>query len=659
MITLTRDNEIGIITIDSAPVNALSPDVLTGIEDCYDEALSNDSIKGIVLIGAGRTFVAGADINEFGKIVSGERKEEINFHTLFDKIEQSPKPTTAAIHGSALGGGLELAMACHYRVALPTAQVGQPEVKLGLIPGAAGTQRLPRLAGVSKALTLCVDGNPINAKEAFICDIVDEIVDGNEANLLLYAIAYTRAKLNVAPPRSCDRDEKLKEFDPTIFNKTRATAAKNYRGQTAPLAAIEAIEAATTLPFKEGCDKEAELFKKCLFSEQSKSLIHIFFGEREVAKIPDIPKDIKPKDIKKAAIVGAGTMGGGIAMVYANAGIPVLIKESDEKALERGLENIRKNYQNSVKKGRFTKDEMKGRIALITPSLTYDGFEDVDIVVEAVFENMAIKKQVFADLDKICKPDAILATNTSTLNIDVIAASTSRPESVIGNHFFSPANVMKLLEIVKGKATSKEAIATSMALAKKLKKTGVLAGNCFGFIGNRMFFEYLREVHLLIEEGATPQNIDNALYKFGMAMGPLAVCDLVGLDVNWRVRQERGPNTNPDVSEPVIEDKLYDLGRYGQKTGSGWYKYDENRKPSHDPVVDELIEIVSAELGIKRRNISEDEIIERTQAALINEGNKILDEGIALRPIDIDIIFVYGYGYPSWRGGPMHYSMTL
>jgi 3-hydroxyacyl-CoA dehydrogenase len=658
LVTLTRDGEIGIITVNNPPVNALSPGVPEGIGSAIEQVKNDDSIKGAVMIGAGQTFIAGADIREFGKITSGERKRGIEFLSLLLSIEDCPKPLVAAIHGTAFGGGLEVAMAFHYRVAVPSAQVGQPEVKLGLIPGAAGTQRLPRLAGVAKAVQMCADGNPIGAREACSCGIIDCIVEGD---LLPGAITFLRQKLSEKAPKTRERNDKLGSdaMNAEIFSAARQQAKKTARGMMAPLAAIDAVEAATKLTFEEGCAKEAELFKECLFSDQSKALIHVFFGEREVSKIPDIPKETNKFEIKKAAVVGAGTMGGGIAMNYANAGIPVIVKETTQEALDRGLATVRKNYENSVKKGRFTQEEMDRRMALITPTLGYDGFEEVDIVTEAVFEGMELKKQIFAELDKVCKPGAILASNTSTLNIDEIASATSRPEFVIGHHFFSPANVMRLLEIVRGRGSSKEVIATSMALSKRLKKVGVLVGNCYGFVGNRMLHQYGREAQFLVEEGARPQEVDDALYKFGMAMGPLAVGDLAGLDVGWRIRKEHKHLEKPGVRTPLIADRLCELGRYGQKTGAGWYKYDENRNRIPDPEVEELIEEIAAAAGIKRRAISEEEIIERTQYALINEGAKILEEGIALRAIDIDIIYLNGYGYPAWRGGPMWYADTI
>lgn len=660
LVTLTQDGDIAVITVNNPPVNALSPGVPEGIAEAIAKISADDSIKGAVMIGSGQTFIAGADIKEFGKITSGQRKEGINFLDVIKSIEDCPKPTVAAIHGTAFGGGLEVAMGFHYRVAVASAQVGQPEVKLGIIPGAAGTQRLPRLAGVAKATQMCADGNPVPAKDALAAGIIDSIIADD---LLSGAIAFLKEKIasGEKPPKTRERNEKLGDdtTNAPIFEAARAQAKKTARGMLAPQAAIDAVEAATKLSFDEGVAREKELFQQCLFSDQSKAMIHVFFGEREVAKIPGIGKDTQQIAINKAAVIGAGTMGGGIAMNYANAGIPVIMKETTQEALDRGVATIRKNYQNSVNKGRFPQEVMDKRMALITPQLTYDGFDQADIITEAVFEGMALKKEIFAELDKIAKPGAILASNTSTLSIDEIASATSRPEFVIGHHYFSPANVMRLLEIVRGQATSKEVIATSMALSKRLKKVGVLVGNCYGFVGNRMLHQYGREAQFLVEEGAKPQDVDGALYKFGMAMGPLAVGDLAGLDVGWRIRKEHRHLEKPGVRYAKVADELCERGRYGQKTGAGWYKYDENRKAIPDPEVDALIEEIAAAQGITRRVITEEEIIERTQYALINEGAKILEEGIALRAVDIDIIYLNGYGYPSWRGGPMWYGDTV
>lgn len=656
LVSLTRDGEVGIITINNPPVNALSPGVPEGIAAAMEAIQKDDQLKAAVLIGGGRTFIAGADIREFGKMTSGLRRGGSLLPFLL-AIEDSTKPTIAAIHGTAFGGGLEFAMAFHYRVAAPSAQVGQPEVKLGIIPGAAGTQRLPRLAGVAKAVEMCAIGDPISATEALKHGIVDRIIEGD---LLQGAVAFAREVLasGAQPPKSRERDEKLAGDHTASFAAAREQARKRMRGQTAPLAAIDAVEAATKLKFDEGCKKEGELFQQCLFDNQSKALIHVFFGEREVAKIPGIGKDTATIEIRKAAVVGAGTMGGGIAMNYANAGIPVILREVSQEALDHGLATIAKNYSNSVKKGRFTQEVMDRRMALITPQTTYDGFEDADIVVEAVFEGMDLKKEVFGELDRVCKPGAVLASNTSTLNIDEIASATSRPEMVIGHHFFSPANVMRLLEIVRGKATSNEVIATSMALARRLKKVGVLVGNCRGFVGNRMFHQYMREAQYLVEEGAGIPNVDAALYEFGMAMGPLATGDLAGLDVGWRIRKEY-KDAEHEARGLKVADRLCEMGRYGQKTGAGYYRYDENRRAIPDPEVENLAEQVASENGIARRTIGAEEIVARTIYALINEGAKILEEGYALRAVDIDIIYINGYGFPAWRGGPMWYGDTV
>jgi 3-hydroxyacyl-CoA dehydrogenase len=659
LVQSSKDGEVGILTVNNPPVNALSPGVPEGIVAGLEQFENDDTVKAIVLIGGGRTFIAGADIKEFGKITSkGDRRKGPGFLGVLDRAESYPKPIVAAIHGTALGGGLETAMACHYRVAVPSAQVGQPEVKLGIIPGAAGTQRLPRLAGVAKAVEMCAAGDPIPAAEAFKSGIVDQIIEGD---LLQGALAFARTKVGTPPRRTRDLSGKLGDdsTNAPIFAFARDAARKKARNLMAPQAAIDAVEAATKLPFDEGVKREAELFQECLFSDQSKALIHVFFGDREVAKIPGISKDIAQIPVTKAAVVGAGTMGGGIAMVFANAGIPVLLKETDQAALDRGLATIRKNYANSVKKGRFSQEEMDKRMARISPTLTYDGFGEVDMVAEAVFEGMALKKQIFAELDKVMRPGAILASNTSTLNIDEIASATTRPEFVIGTHFFSPANVMRLLEIVRGKATSKEVIATLMTLSKKLGKVGVLVGNCRGFVGNRMFGPYRREAQFLVEEGATVEAVDQALYDFGMAMGPVATGDLAGLDVGWRIRKEYGEIRDTSVRQPILEDRLCEMGRYGQKTGAGWYKYDENRRPMHDPDVDRLIEQVRAEIGRTPREIPADEIVDRTIYALVNEGARILEEGYALRAVDIDIIYINGYGFPAYRGGPMWYADTV
>ncbi len=652
MVKLSKVGGVAVITIENPPVNALSPGVPEGIGVAVDAVQNDASVSAIVVIGAGRTFIAGADIKEFGKITSGKKRGG-ELLPLLRKLEDSVKPVVMAIHGTALGGGLEVAMAGHYRVAVASAQVGQPEVKLGIIPGGEGTQRLPRLAGIVKALEMCVGGEPISAAQALDCGIVDRIIEGD---LLAGALEFAHGVTSA--PKTRERDGKLMH-DAALFAGAREAARKKHRGLMAPQAAIDAVEAAATLPFEEGCRIEAELFQKCLFSDQSKGMIHAFFGERAVAKIPDIPKDTPLLPIRKAAVIGAGTMGGGIAMNYANAGIPVILKETTQAALDRGIATIRKNYGNSVKKGRFSQAVMDQRMALITPVLTYDGFGEADIVVEAVFEEMKLKKQIFAEIDAVAKPDAILASNTSTLNIDQIASATKRPQMVIGHHFFSPANVMRLLEIVRGEATGKQVIATSMDLAKRLKKVGVLVGNCFGFVGNRMFGPYRREAQFLVEEGAAMEAVDAALYDFGMAMGPLAVGDLAGLDVGWRIRKEIKHLEVPGVRYPFSEDMLAEMGRFGQKTGAGWYRYDEQRRPVPDSEVQAMVAEEARKAGIQQRVIGSEEMVERTVYALINEGAKILEEGIALRAVDIDIIYLQGYGFPAHRGGPMFYADTV
>jgi len=655
LVKLSVEGDVAVVTVDNPPVNALSPGVPEGIRSSIETAAQNSKVRAILVIGAGRTFIAGADIREFGKIVRGERPRLSLLPTLL-AIEDCPKPVIMAIHGTAFGGGLEVAMAGHYRVIAPGAQVGQPEVKLGIIPGAGGTQRLPRLAGVAKALEMCAFGEPVSAKEALEAGIADRMLEGD---LRDGAMAFAREVAGQPIPKTRERNGKLRDVPPGLFTATHEQARKTKRGQKAPFAAIDAVEAATHLAFEDGCRREAELFNDCLFSTQSKALIHAFFGERAVNKIPDVPAEIPAMDIRRAAVIGAGTMGGGITMNYANAGIPVILKETDQAALDRGVATIRKNYASAVGKGRMSQAQMDQRMALITPQLTYDGFEQADIIAEAVFENMALKKQVFAEIDKIAKPGCILASNTSYLDIDEIASVTQRRELVVGHHYFSPANVMRLLEIVRGRATSKAVLATSMALGKRLNKVAVLAGNARGFIGNRMLGPYLREAQFLVEEGATVEDVNGALYEFGMAMGPLAMSDLAGLDVGWRARQEFKHLEKPGVRRPLVADRLVEMGRYGQKTGRGWSKYDETRKASPDPETAVLIEKTAREAGIERRTISREEIVDRIIFALINEGALVLEEKIALRAVDIDVVYLNGYGFPNWRGGPMFYADTV
>jgi 3-hydroxyacyl-CoA dehydrogenase len=656
LVKVSKENDIAVITIDNPPVNALSPGVPEDLAAAIDDLNRDATVKAAVVIGAGRTFVAGADIKEFGKMVATGRRGSLL--PLLRKIEDSTKPVVMAIHGQAFGGGLELAMAGHYRVASPTAQVGQPEVNLGIIPGAAGTQRLPRLVGVAKAVEMCTAGKPVSVREAASFGLIDRVIDGD---LLTGAVSFAREIADQPAPKTRERSQKLgtAEENAPIFAAARDAVRKKQRGMKAPLAAIDAIEAGMRTSFDEGCEAEAKFFTECLFSDQSKALIHVFFGEREVAKIPDIPKETPVLPVDRVAVVGSGTMGGGIAMVFANAGIPVLLKDVDQAALDLGMAKIQKNYASSLQRGRFTQGFVNERLNLITPVLTYDAFNEVDMVIEAVFEGMALKKTVFEDLDRACRPGAILASNTSTLNIDEIASATSRPEAVIGTHFFSPANVMRLLEIVRGKNSSREVIATCMQLSKKLGKIGVLVGNCRGFVGNRMFGPYRREAQFLVEEGAGIDAVDQALVEFGNAMGPLATGDLAGLDVGWRIRKEYRHLEKPGVRQPFAEDRLCEMGRYGQKTQKGWYRYDDNRRASSDPEVTALVRKWSAEAAIPQRRVSPDEIVERCVYALVNEGARILEEGYALRAVDIDIIYLNGYGFPAYRGGPMWYADTV
>jgi 3-hydroxyacyl-CoA dehydrogenase len=633
LVTYSVRDDVGVIVIDNPPVNALSSGVLAGISTAVNALERDAMVRAIIMLGGGRTFVAGADINQFVEIIAGHGTMPA-FHPVLNAIEDCTKRVIMAIHGTALGGGLELAMAGHYRVASPDAQVGQPEVKIGLIPGAGGTQRLPRLAGVMKAAEMCAFGEPISARAALDAGIVDQIIEGD---LLAGAMEFSKT-VNVA------RRTRDLPVTPADISGVRE---KLRRNPTAPHSALDAIEAAMTLPFVEGIHREGEIFERCLHSDQCKALIHAFFAERAAGKIPDIPKDTPVYPIRQAAVIGAGTMGGGIAMALANSGTPVFLKDAEQAALDRGMATIRKNYERSVKSGRLTAAAAEDRIARISPQLGWEGFEQADIIIEAVFESLALKKQVFAEIDKIAKRECVLASNTSTLDMDAIAAATSRPQMVIGMHFFSPANVMRLVEIVRGAATEKPVIATAMALAKTLKKVGVVVRNGFGFVGNRMVFPYMNEAQFLVEEGATPGQVDRALTDFGMAMGPLAMADLSGIDVFWRIQQEFPPP--PGVTQPEAISKLYAAGRYGQKTGAGFYRYDENRKPAPDPQVLTLVQKGT-------RAISDAEIVERCIYALINEGAKVLEEGIALRASDIDVIYLTGYGFPAYRGGPMFYA---
>jgi 3-hydroxyacyl-CoA dehydrogenase len=645
------EQNVGIVTVDSPPVNALSVAVRRGILEAMKTGQSDDSAAALVLICAGRTFIAGADITEFDSPPESPWLDEV-----IDVIEGGAKPTVAALHGTALGGGLETALACHYRVAVPSARCGLPEVHLGIVPGAGGTQRLPRLIGPEAAVEIIASGVPIKAAKALKLGLVDQIV---EDDLLAGAIAFAGGLIadGAGPRRICEMSDKVQGVDGGLFDGARKLFGKKRRGFDSPQRAIDCVEAATKLDFAAGLAKEREIFEACLGSDQSKAQRHIFFAERTATKIPDVPKDTPVRPITSAAVIGAGTMGGGIAMNFANAGVPVHIMDSSQEGLDRGLSIISKNYASGVKKGRMSQEQMDATMALIKPTLNYEDLAAVDIVIEAVFEEMDLKKTVFGELDRVCKPDAILATNTSTLDVDEIAASISRPEQVIGLHFFSPANIMKLLEIVRGEKTAKDVIATAFKLSKTIRKVGVLVGVCDGFVGNRMVHPYVRESMFLLEEGATPAQVDGAMFKFGMAMGPHAMSDLAGLDVGWRIRKRQAATRPPNERYCAISDKICEQGHYGQKTGRGFYIYDPaTRAPSPDPEVEALCIAEGERNGIERHDITDEEIVERCVYALINEGARILEEGIALRASDIDVIYVYGYGFPAYRGGPMQYA---
>ena len=661
MVKLVQEREVAVITIDNPPVNALSPGVPEGIVEKLEAIESDDSVKGAVLIGSGRTFVAGADIREFVKITSGKKDRGEGFVPLMRRVEDCSKLVVCAIHGTALGGGLELAMACHYRVAVRTAKMGQPEVHLGIIPGAAGTQRLPRLVGIVKAAELCAWGRPIFADEAQRIGLVDRVF---EEDLKQGAVAMVRELIQLEAPirRTRDLNKRLLEGgDPTeALANLRQEVRNRSRGAQAPLRAIESVEAAQSLSFDDGVRNEAQISRECIFSDESKALIHVFFAQRAAGKIPDVPQSTPQLKVRKAAVVGGGTMGVGITMTYVNSGIPVILKELDKAGLEQSIELIRKNYEVSLKKGKLTEEEVNLRIKLIQPTLDYDNFKDADIVVEAVFEDLSIKKGVFSELSDVCREDTILASNTSTLDIDALASQVKNPERVVGHHFFSPANIMRLLEIIRGSQSSKAVLATSLSLAKSLGKVGVMVGNCPGFVGNRMYGPYQREAQFLTEEGARVEDVDEALEDFGMAMGPLAVEDLAGLDVSWSIRKAHAHLVPPGMRPHVVADRLCEMGRLGQKTSKGWYRYEEgSRQRISDPEVDELIQQCATASGIKRRTVSPEEIVERTLYALINEGALILQEGFALRAADIDTIYVNGYGFPAHRGGPLWYADTL
>jgi 3-hydroxyacyl-CoA dehydrogenase len=655
-ITVTTRNGVAVVTVDNPPVNALGPGMPEAIASAIDAASRDASVSAVVLAAAGRTFIAGADITMLEEAAWGNLAAVCDMHGLLAGIEDCAKPVVMALHGTALGGGLELAMAGHLRVAAPGTLIGQPEVNLGIIPGAEGTQRLPRLVGVAMALEMCVSGKPVKAPEALAAGLVDKVIEGD---LIDGAVAFARdAAARGTATKTRDRTDRLgtPEANAPLFEEARTRAAATRRRQIAPLKAVDAIEAAATLPFEEGCRRERELFLECLASEQAKALIHLFFAERAVSKVRGLSKDVAAKPVSSVAIVGAGTMGGGIAMACANAGLRVVLKDTASEALDAGLAAVRRNYQSSITRGRLTEAAVEERLGRIHAQLTYDGFETADVVIEAVFEGLELKKQIFSEVDRVARPGALLATNTSTLDIDEIAGATSRPHDVVGLHFFSPAYVMRLLEVVRGRETAPDVLATSLAVGKRIGKVPVVVGNCRGFVGNRMMFPYMYEAQFLVEEGATPEQVDRALTDFGMAMGIFAVDDMAGIDVAWRVRQELGHFSGPGERRPLVADKLFELGRFGQKRGKGWFLYDDPRRPTPDPFVVDLIRSTAAEAGIPQRTFTDTEIVERCIYALINEGARVVEDGSAERALDIDIVYVNGYGFPAWRGGPMFYA---
>jgi 3-hydroxyacyl-CoA dehydrogenase len=648
----TTRGAVAVIRLDNPPVNGLAHAVRAGILAGLDQANADPAVTAIVLAGAGRSFSAGADINELGTPKSAQ---EPNLPTVIREIEQSEKPVIAALHGVAMGGGLELALGCHYRVAAPSTQVALPEVKLGLLPGAGGTQRLPRAVGLETALNLIVSGASVPAAMLAKTGVFDQMIEGD---LLAGAVEFATSVAS-RRPLPVLRERAVAHPDPDAFLQfARNSVSTVAKGYPAPLKCLEAV-AASLKPFEEGVQVERRLFIDLLHSPESKALRHVFLAERAASKVPDIPEDTPVRAIRSAAVVGAGTMGGGIAMCFANAGIPVRLLEVKQEALDKGIATIRKNYEASAKKGKLTSAQVAERMALIQPTLSYPDLGQADVAIEAVFEDLGIKEGVFRQLDEVMKKGAILATNTSTLDVNQIAAFTRRPGDVIGTHFFSPANVMKLLEIVRGRETGKDVLATVLGLARKLGKTGVVSGVCDGFIGNRMLARYIEQALLLIEEGALPPRMDAALEKFGMAMGPFRVSDLAGGDVSWLIRKRRYAE-QPRMRRQVIADRLCEMGRFGQKTSAGWYRYEPGRRdPIPDPVVEELIVSASRDMGVARRQIPDEEIVERCIFALVNEGAKILEEGIAQRASDIDVVYLTGYGFPPWRGGPMHYADSL
>jgi 3-hydroxyacyl-CoA dehydrogenase len=645
---------VAVITLNNPPVNGLSHALRSRIVAGIDAAAADDRAQAIVLIGSERAFSGGADIKEFN---SPAALAEPNLTTVIEAVESSEKPVVAAIGGACMGGGLELALGCHYRVALRDAQIALPEVKLGILPGAGGTQRLPRVVGVETALNMIVSGATVPAEQLKETALFDELL---QSNLIEGALAFAQKVVAEKRPTKRVRDIKLSYPEhEAYFQFARNTVGAMSKNYPAPLKCVEAVAASVSKPFEEGLKVERAAFVELLSSDESKALRHAFFGERAAAKIADVPEDTKTREINKVGIIGAGTMGGGIAMNFLNAGIAVTIVEMKQEALDRGVATLKKNYENSLKKGKLTQQELDARMALLTPTLTYDGLKDADLIIEAVFENMGVKEQVFKKLDEVAKPGAILASNTSTLDIDKIASFTKRPADVLGLHFFSPANVMKLLEVVRGKKTAKDVLATTMQLAKKIKKTAVVSGVCDGFIGNRMLHLYMRQSDQLIEEGATPWQVDKVLEKFGFAMGPFRVADLAGNDIGWSIRKGHYEK-NPKLKQPNIGDKICELGRFGQKTGAGFYKYEAGRRDAiPDPLVEQLIADVRAEKGITPRKVSDEEILQRCVFALVNEGARILEEGIAQRASDIDMVYLTGYGFPVFRGGPMLYADSV
>lgn len=643
-----RQGPIGVIRIDNPPVNALSHTVRSGIMDALATAATDDS-TAVVLSCDGRTFIAGADITEFGK-----PPQAPSLPDLLLTLDKHPKLTIAAIHGTALGGGFEVALTCNYRIALTTAKVGLPEVKLGLLPGAGGTQRTPRLAGIAAAVDLITSGNPVNAKSALTLHLVDKVVD---ENLTDAAVAYAAELLEQkAPQRQASAlPLSLTTEDQQLLEVASAKLLKKTRGERAPQRILDCLLTAATQPFEEGLKRERQEFMACLEDPQSAALRHMFFAERAAGKIDNLSQDSQAKSIATVGIIGAGTMGGGIAMCFAQAGIKVTLVDMTDEAVSQGLEKITKNWAISVKKGRLTASQTDAMMANITPSSRLNDLADVDMVIEAVFENLDVKKEVFAKLDGICKPGAVLASNTSYQSIDAIAAATTRPDSVLGMHFFSPANVMKLLEVVRGAASSDTVIATAMAVGKKIGKVSVLSGMCYGFIGNRMLRHYGREAALCLVEGSTPTQIDSAMESWGMAMGPLAVSDLAGLDIGYKAREQLTAEQKGDPASYTVADRLVEAGRLGQKSGAGYYQYDpETRQRHEDSAVMAIVAEVRRELGITPRDFEDDEIVNRLTLALANEGAKLLQEGIAQRASDIDVVYCYGYGFPRFKGGPMH-----